>query len=186
MSMATIRAWAWGDRTKAACRSRGMTTSSVYVPRPATSRAVWGRITERPMYLPSSRAAGALARPRRRARDRRHDGVIAGAAAVVAAERLADRRRGRDAARVRAARARSRACPACRSRTGAHSPLRNACCRWAMAPLSARPSIVSTRQPSAWAASIRHPRTGLSSTRTVHAPQTPCSQPTCEPVSPSS
>ena len=55
-----------------------------------------------------------------------------------------------------------------------------------MAPLSARPSIVSTRQPSAWAASIRQPRTGAPSTRTVQAPHTPCSQPTCEPVSPSS
>ena len=63
---------------------------------------------------------------------------------------------------------------------------RKACCRSAIAPLSARPSIVSTRQPSAWAASIRQPRTGAPSTRTVHAPQTPCSQPTCEPVSPSS
>ena len=49
-----------------------------------------------------------------------------------------------------------------------------------------RPSIVSTRQPSACTASIRQPRTMSPSTRTVQAPHTPCSQPTCEPVSPSS
>ena len=35
----------------------------------------------------------------------------------------------------------------------------------------------------AWTASIRHARTGSPSSRTVHAPQTPCSQPTCVPVS---
>jgi hypothetical protein len=69
--MAAMRAWAWGERTKAACRSRGTATSSVYVPRPATSRAVWDRTTERPMYPPFAGAAGAAGAPPRRAAARR-------------------------------------------------------------------------------------------------------------------
>ena len=53
-------------------------------------------------------------------------------------------------------------------------------------PSRARPSTVVTSCPSTWTASIRHERTGSPSTSTVHAPQTPCSQPTCVPVSPRS
>ena len=45
------------------------------------------------------------------------------------------------------------------------------------------PSIVVTSAPSAWTANIRHDRTASPSTRTVHAPHTPCSQPRCVPVS---
>ena len=48
------------------------------------------------------------------------------------------------------------------------------------------PSTVVTSRPCAWTANIRHERTGSPSTRTVHAPQTPCSQPTCVPVKPRS
>ena len=51
--------------------------------------------------------------------------------------------------------------------------MRKACCSAAMAPLSDSPSMVSTRHPSAWAASIRQPRIGSPSTRTVQAPQHP-------------
>ena len=43
--------------------------------------------------------------------------------------------------------------------------------------------MVSTRAPSHCTASIRQPRTTTPSTRTVQAPQTPCSQPTWLPVS---
>ena len=46
--------------------------------------------------------------------------------------------------------------------------------------------MVSTREPSSEAASTRQPRTILPSTRTVQAPQTPCSQPVCVPISPRS
>ena len=42
--------------------------------------------------------------------------------------------------------------------------------------------MVSTRAPSHCTASIRQPRTIAPSTRTVQAPQTPCSQPTWLPV----
>ena len=45
-------------------------------------------------------------------------------------------------------------------------------------------STVSTVEPSAWTASRQQPRTETPSRRTVHAPQTPCSQPTCVPVRP--
>ena len=57
-----------------------------------------------------------------------------------------------------------------------------ACCSGPRTPSGASPSIVVTSWPAAWTASIRHERTGLPSTMTVHAPQTPCSQPTWVPV----
>ena len=45
---------------------------------------------------------------------------------------------------------------------------------------------VLTVQPSACTASVRQERAERPSIRTVHAPQTPCSQPRCVPVRPSS
>src|SRR3954465_8401085 len=50
----------------------------------------------------------------------------------------------------------------------------------------ASPPTLCSWCPSAWPASIRHERIGRPSTSTVHAPHTPCSQPTCVPVSPRS
>ncbi|MGO8731132.1 MAG: hypothetical protein ACLQK8_31425 [Streptosporangiaceae bacterium] len=49
----------------------------------------------------------------------------------------------------------------------------------------ATPSMVVISWPSAWAASIRQERTGSPSSSTVQQPQTPCSQPSRVPVSPS-
>src|SRR6476660_680214 len=46
------------------------------------------------------------------------------------------------------------------------------------------PSIVVIGVPSACGANIRHARTATPSNRTVQAPQTPCSQPTCAPLRP--
>src|SRR5262249_4908719 len=43
--------------------------------------------------------------------------------------------------------------------------------------------VVISASPT-WTANIRHERTGAPSSRTVQAPQTPCSQPTCTPVKP--
>ena len=60
---------------------------------------------------------------------------------------------------------------------------RNAACRSAISPLSDSPSMVSTDASCACTASIRQERTISPLTRTVQAPQTPCSQPTCVPVS---
>ena len=53
-------------------------------------------------------------------------------------------------------------------------------------PFRSRPSTVSTRRPSAMAASTVHDFTGSSSIQTTQAPQFEVSQPQCEPVSPSS
>src|SRR4249919_3072558 len=53
-------------------------------------------------------------------------------------------------------------------------------------PFRSRPSTVSTRRPSAIAASTVHDFTGSSSIQTTQAPQFEVSQPQCEPVSPSS
>ena len=60
---------------------------------------------------------------------------------------------------------------------------RNADCKSAISPLSETPSIVSTVALCACTASSRQERTISPLTRTVHAPHTPCSQPTCVPVS---
>src|SRR5712692_4602931 len=45
------------------------------------------------------------------------------------------------------------------------------------------PSTVVRRPPSAWAASMKQDLTGWPSRRMVQAPQIPCSQPRCVPVS---
>src|SRR5206468_6542240 len=50
----------------------------------------------------------------------------------------------------------------------------------------ARPSTVETERPLAWTASTRQDLTAAPSRTTVHAPQTPCSQPIFVPVSSSS
>ncbi len=103
--------------------------------------------------------------------------MIARAAAVVAADGLADGRRIGIGVLARAAPCAVSSMPGVQKPHWSAFSARNACWRSAIAPLSATPSIVSTRQPSAWAASIRQPRIGVPSTRTVHAPHTPCSQP---------
>ena len=60
----------------------------------------------------------------------------------------------------------------------------NACCTGDSVPSgSVSPSTVVISALSALTASIRQDRVATPSTRTVHAPQTPCSQPTCVPVS---
>ena len=112
--MAAMRAWAWGDRTKAACRRRGMAdvvgvraaagdeprrlgphdraADVAAVPgsgrRGCGARRRCGARHDRP-----ARRGRRAATPLRRAQDGLDDGVIARAAAVVAAEGLADGRR---------------------------------------------------------------------------------------------
>src|SRR2546428_3825623 len=71
-------------------------------------------------------------------------------------------------------------CSACASRKAA-------CRGWRSAPPpGVRPSTVVSSTPSACTASIRQERTGSPSSSTVQAPHTPCSQPTCVPLSPRS
>src|SRR5215470_7182659 len=62
----------------------------------------------------------------------------------------------------------------------------NALCSGCSLSPSARPSTVRMRLPWAWTANIRQDLTASLSRITVHAPQMPCSQPICVPVSPHS
>ena len=90
----------------------------------------------------------------------------------------------RGVAAARAGRRPPSGSPACRSRTGARGG-------GGTHPVAARAPAPRERlhrpdlQPSACTASRQHARTATPSSCTVHAPQTPCSQPTCVPVSPS-
>ena len=62
----------------------------------------------------------------------------------------------------------------------------NARCSGCSVPFLASPSTVRIFWPCACTANIRHERTASSPTITVQAPQKPCSQPMCVPVSPQS
>ena len=118
----------------------------------------------------------------RRGLDRVDDGLIAGAAAVIAGQMLADLlavRLGLARQQIlrgdqHARRADSRIAARC-GRRRRPADRRSRRCR-------TMPSMVSTDAPRACTASIRQPRTMSPSSRTVQAPQTPCSQPTWVPV----
>ena len=110
------------------------------------------------------------------------DGLVAGAAAIIAGKMFAD------LFSIRHGDCFSRSCAAI-SIPGVQKPhcsalrSRNADCKSAISPLSEIPSIVSTVALCVCTASSRQERTISPLTRTVHAPHTPCSQPTCVPVS---
>ena len=175
---------------------RGSVTSLTYCARPCVRRARFGprhraadvgvgpvergeggrEVVDDFHRLPPARACAT-------AFDRIDDGLIAGAAAVVAGEMLADLLAARHLAVAPAVPARSAACRACRSRIAAR-------CASRTRPADRRSRRCRTRlrwsrrlAPSHCTASIRQPRTITPSTRTVQAPQTPCSQPTWLPVS---
>ena len=61
---------------------------------------------------------------------------------------------------------------------------RNACCIGCSSPSGASPSIVVTSRPSARKAGIRQLWTGMPSSQTVQAPQSPASQPFLTPNKP--
>ena len=122
--------------------------------------------------------------PRQRDRfNRIDDGLVAGATAIIARNVLADAVAARHAAVRQKLMQRRSACPACSSRIAAHCGAGTPPARSAMTPESDRPSMVSTSAPSHCTARTRQPRTTSPSSRTVQAPQTPCSQPICVPVS---
>ena len=173
------RACASSLRRKATCSIPGSCTSSTKSARPVSSRA-------------SSLRGHALAEVRRvigtsQAGRRAHgldDVGVAGAAAEMARKRLADVAIGRGGVVAQEGEAASSGCRACRSRTAARA-LRGmpACSGCSRRRAAARPSTVVDAWPSACTANIRQERTGSPSRSTVQAPQTPCSQPTCVPVS---
>jgi hypothetical protein len=49
VAIAVMRAWAWGERTKATCAMRGSVTSLTNWARPRVSRARLGRGTDLPI-----------------------------------------------------------------------------------------------------------------------------------------
>ena len=63
---------------------------------------------------------------------------------------------------------------------------RNACCIGCSAPSVRQPSIVVTSRPAARKAGIRQEWTGVPSSQTVQAPQSPASQPFLTPKQPCS
>ena len=113
--------------------------------------------------------------------DRILDRAIAGAAAEVSLQRarqvllllVGERRRGHDHARR------------CRSRTGSRGRRGTAAAADAGCPGEPRPSIVVTSRPSARNAGVMQLCTGSPSSHTVHAPQSPASQPFLTPWWPS-
>src|SRR5215210_3187577 len=86
-------------------------------------------------------------------------------------------RSSRSAAAIRIPGVQKPHCSACASR--------NAACNGVSSRPPASPSTVWRSAPSTCTAKTRHDRTADPSSRTVHAPQTPCSQPTWVPVKPS-
>ncbi len=115
--------------------------------------------------------------------DRGDDVDVAGAPAEVPADRLAGLVAGRGGVVVEVRRDRG-------DEPGVQKPhcsawhSWNACCTGPIPPSGVRqPSTVVISAPSRLTANSRHERIGRPSTSTVHAPHTPCSQPTWVPVS---
>ena len=92
--------------------------------------------------------------------DRVQDLLVAGAAAQVAGQRLADLGVGRRRLAGRAGRAPRRSGRACRSHTGPRRPRRTPRCTGSSRPPAASPSTVTTSRPSAWPAATRQAQTG--------------------------
>ena len=111
------------------------------------------------------------------------DPLVAGAAAEVAGQAVADLVVGRGRG------CRSRKAVTDTTKPGVQNPhcrpwhSWNACCTGLSVPsAAARPSTVVTSAPSACTANSRHERTASPSSSTVQAPHTPCSQPRWVPV----
>ncbi len=177
------RACAMLERRKTPCTILGR-TDVVDVASAAGEDAI---VLDAPDALPTKRAAaGALTRHAPRPAGCLDDALVAGAAAEVARDRFAHLA----LARLRVLR---------QQLDGGHQEPRGAEAALEGVAVAARllerrrarrssssPSIVVTSAPSACTASIRHERAETPSTSTVHEPQTPCSQPRCVPVRPSS
>src|SRR5262249_27151676 len=117
--------------------------------------------------------------------DRGDDAGIAGAAAQVPAQDVADL--GFGGVRIAGQVIGERHQNARRAEAALQSVMvANACCSGLSVPSgAASDSTVLTSRPSAWTASVRHERVAMPSISTVQAPHTPCSQPTWVPVTPS-
>ena len=163
------RRGAW--RRRRARRSQARAASST-----EPARDVGRRVRGSPA-APASRAAASTARD---------DVVVAGAAAQVALEPVADLapRSGRGFS-VEQRRRSPSPCPGVQKPHCRPWSAWNACCTGCSSPSpSASPSMVVTARPSAWAASTVHDFTDSPSSSTVQAPHDDVSQPTLVPVRP--
>ena len=186
-----MRAWACGLRTMAACATPGISRSSTNVPRPREQAGV----------LAARHGRADVAAPRRAHRGRRrhrvggaacargHEGqhgvdhaLVAGAAAQMPGERLADLASVGSGSSRSAAVSDMRMPPVQKPHWTPWWRTNSACN--GLSALGIRSQALDRLDglPSACTASIKHPRTASPSTSTVHAPQTPCSHPTCVPV----
>ena len=130
-------------------------------------------------------ASGFLPEPRPLQR-RRDDADVPRAAAQMAAKKLTNFAFGRMRDDRAAGHPATSGCRPCRSRIA----VRDACGRLPAASIirpgaGASASTVRIAAPSTCTASMRQDRAGTPSICTVQAPHTPCSQPTCVPVAPS-
>ena len=151
-----------------------------------------------------ARASAARARrPRRRTGRRRRrrrspapldDRAVAGAAAEIAGERVADARAGRGRAANDRRRTGSSRCPACRSRIASRGGRPSPAAPDGGRPPSARSSTVISSAPSTWPSSrmqaltgvIGEPAAARRASTTVQAPQSPSPQPSFVPLAPAS
>ena len=187
-SIARMRPCATGLRRIAACSMPAGSKSSTILPAAAQEAQILDALDRAADERVRSRCAHAGSCPRlagrrraRRAPPRRSGhSRCSGRYCRTAPRGCAPRRRP---ALRSAARARSSACPACRSRIAARDACGTTACN-GVSPSSLRQAFDrDDLAPSACAASIRQERTASPSTMTVQAPQTPCSQPRCVPVS---
>ena len=115
--------------------------------------------------------------------DRPQDALVAGAAAQVAGQPLADLRRRWGSGCRAGTRSPTSTNPGVQKPHCRPCSSRKAACTGDSAPSGPpTPSIVVTSAPSAWTANTRQERTASPSSSTVHAPHTPCSHPRWVPV----
>src|SRR5215469_2947959 len=152
------------------------TAGAAFGPAPAASSGPPGFRT----MAPATVAAMMLRCPL----DRPHDVLVAGAPADLAGQRLPDLPGGRIRVLVEqpaGGQHHARRAEPALEPVAPGEPLWTGSSR----PPFSMPSTVSTRRPSAMAASTVHDFTGSSSSQTTQAPQLEVSQPQCEPVRPS-
>ena len=185
VSMRVMRACACGLRSIAACTMPGSAKSSVYV-RGAGEQA-------RIFAAPDARAedCGVLiaSPPRHRVAaslHRAHDVLVAGAAAQVAFEPVADLFVASDSGSARSSSCVARIMPGVQKPHCSPCLSQNASCSGCSVPSGASPSMVVIDAPSACTARQVHDLTATPSSSTVQAPHWLVSQPTLVPVRPPS
>jgi len=174
--MDTIRACACGERRTFRCSIPGISTSKVYRAAPVTTCGPAGAARLDPIAAPG--AGSSMVRTP----------SIASAIAryPVHRHRLPLSERGRSVRWRSDSAAVVMIMPAVQNPHWNPCASRKLCCTGCRPSGGARPSIVVTSRPWARNAGYTHECTGLPSTCTVHAPQSPVSQPFLTPKQPRS